>query len=100
MKTLSRQAPCASMEIAMSAAWSVPVRTGANRAPLSPIVLASKHVSDGYSSYARNLLLVPEPTDDFKSMRPGCIQVRGAVPSAYPYTVMGRTASSGNGMRT
>ena len=31
---------------------SAPVRTGANRAPRSPIVLASKHVSDGYSSYA------------------------------------------------
>ena len=28
------------------------IRKGSNRAPRHPIVLASKHVSDGYSSYA------------------------------------------------
>ena len=31
---------------------SAPVRTGSNRAPRHPIVLASGHVSDSYSSYA------------------------------------------------
>ena len=41
---------------ATSKSQSAPVGTDSNRAPRYPIVLTSKHVSDGYSSYARSSL--------------------------------------------